>query len=175
MGYTKNEYGKVIVQEEEAEIVQFIYEAFLEGANFTEIAKFLSESNVPTPMGNQVWRATTVKNILGNEKYCGDVIMQKTFTVDCFSHKKRKNNGEVNKYKISNGIPAIIPKNKWKMVQHLLKTPTERKVKRSPLLLEKKPSKIRKCKSGVLRGFIMYDPNWTEEEIYQVIRSGGIE
>ena len=54
----------------------------MDGANTREIVQSLTEANVPTVMGNPVWKSSSIVRILRNEKYCGDVLMQKTFTVD---------------------------------------------------------------------------------------------
>ncbi|WP_249274505.1 recombinase family protein [Candidatus Enterococcus clewellii] len=170
LGYSKDNFGKIIIDEEEAEIVKFIYNAFLEGANFTLIAKLLTQAKVPTPTGGLVWRATTVGNILKNEKYCGDVIMQKPYTVDCFTHKRKKNNGEKRKYVIRDCLPPIISKKDWKKVENILSFPYRKRVfKESPYLKENKVV-IKKWKSGVLKGFIIFDPNWTSSDIQEVLK-----
>lgn len=76
--------------EKEAEIVRFMFDAYLEGKSTTEIATALTIAKVPTPKGKTVWQAAVVCSILHNEKYMGEMRMQKTVTVDLFTHKIKK-------------------------------------------------------------------------------------
>ena len=72
-----------------------------------EIAEKLNALEIRT-IKNNPWTGESVKNILRNEKYCGDVLMQKTYTVDCLTHKTKKNEGEVEQYFIPDHHPAIV-------------------------------------------------------------------
>ena len=120
LGFTKDRFGKVVIEESEAEIVRFIYKNFLEGVRAVDIASLLNEANIPTVAGNK-WKSSSIYRVLRNEKYFGLVIMQKTFTVDCFSHKKKINRGEKPQYLLRNGLPAIVSEEDWNLVQELLK------------------------------------------------------
>ena len=91
LGYDKDKLGKLVIVEEEAEVVRYIYSSYMNGMTIREIAESLTAAGVPTVKGNPVWSYATVRNMLQNEKYCGDVLMQKSYTVDCFSHKTVKN------------------------------------------------------------------------------------
>ena len=71
---------------------------------------------VPTVRGSK-WNETTVRQILKSEKYKGDVILQKTFTVDHLSKKIKKNNGDVDSFYIEDNQPPIITKEAWDQVQ----------------------------------------------------------
>lgn len=115
-------------------------------------------NQIPTVPGLDRWTNTGIYNILKNEKYKGEIIMQKTFTVDCFSHKARKNNGEKPKYRLRNGIPSIIPESRWELVQELLKQPR----RKSKSTIEHPAPKfyIKKIKSGKLRDFVVLDSSW---------------
>ena len=75
---------------------------FLDGLSIEKIAKQLDSNNVPTKLGNEKWSRTGLQSILRNEKYVGDALLQKTYTIDCISHKAVKNNGERPKYLVSN-------------------------------------------------------------------------
>lgn len=130
LGYDKDLFGKMIIAEDEAVVIQYIYSCYLDGLSAREIAELLTEQHIPTAKGGEVWSSSTVRNILKNEKYCGDVLMQKTYTVDCFSHRTVKNTGQKPQYRLRNHHPAIIPRNEWDKVQHLLQHPRSRSQKR---------------------------------------------
>ncbi|KRQ86776.1 Transposon Tn3 resolvase [Caloramator mitchellensis] len=121
LGYTKGEDGYPKIVEEEAEIVRLIYRMFLEGKTALSIAKYLTENKVKTPAGRKVWPQSTVLSILQNEKYKGDAILQKTFTVDFLTKKVKKNEGEVPQYYVENSHPAIIPSEVFDLVQDEIK------------------------------------------------------
>lgn len=167
LGFDKNNFGQVFIVEEEANVVRFIYESYLDGLNACEIARSLTESRIPTVMGNCIWKGSSILRILRNEKYCGDVLMQKTFTSDCFSHKKVKNVGQRPRYLLKNGIPAIISRNKWEAVQELL---DKRHFSRNNVLKPEMGVFINRVKSGALRGFIYINPRWRNKEILAVIK-----
>lgn len=108
LGYEKGEDGLPKIVESEAKTVRLIYKMFLEGTAGTTIAKYLSENNIPSPAGKKVWSESTIRSILHNEKYKGDAILQKSFTVDFLTKKKKVNEEEVPQYYVENSHPAII-------------------------------------------------------------------
>lgn len=108
LGYEKGEDGLPKIVESEAKIVRLIYKMFLEGTAGTTIAKYLSDNNIPSPAGKKVWSESTIRSILHNEKYKGDAILQKSFTVDFLTKRKKVNEGEVPQYYVENSHPAII-------------------------------------------------------------------
>jgi hypothetical protein len=85
-----------------------IYKLFLEGKATSWIAKYLSESRIPSPSGKEKWQESTVRSILKNEKYKGDAMLQKSFTVNFLTKKKKVNEGEGPQYYVENSHPAII-------------------------------------------------------------------
>jgi DNA invertase Pin-like site-specific DNA recombinase len=115
-GY-KNEDGKMVIDEEEAEVVRFIFAECLSGKGGFKIAEALSEKNVPTKRGGN-WSGTTVNGILKNEKYTGDALLQKTFTDSNF--KKRFNKGEKTQYYVKDHHEAIISKEDFEAVQVII-------------------------------------------------------
>lgn len=117
LGYDRGEDGEPVVNEAEAEVVRLIYRLFLEGKTPVMICKQLEEMQIPTPSGKPVWSKTTVTSILQNEKYKGDALLQKCFTVDFLSKKKKANEGEVPQYYVENSHPAIIVPEEWEQVQ----------------------------------------------------------
>ncbi|RMI73760.1 recombinase family protein [Streptococcus iniae] len=165
LGYTKDQYSRIIIDDSEAKIVRFIYDSYIDGMAVREIAERLMENQIPTVTGLETWSNLAIYNILRNEKYKGEIIMQKTYTVDCFSHKSRKNNGEKPKYRLKNGIPSIIPESRWDMVQELLKQP--RRISKSTNQVLAPKLYIKKLKTGKLRDFIVLDPSWKSKDIQE--------
>lgn len=110
LGYTKNEEGKLIIDSEGAEVVKRIYREYLEGASLLEISRSLERDKILTAAGKAKWRSETIKKILKNEKYIGDALLQKTYTVDFLSKKRVVNNGIVPQYYVQNSHEAIIPR-----------------------------------------------------------------
>jgi hypothetical protein len=82
LGYAKSLDGKPTIIPEEAAIVRKIYWLFIEGKTVSTIAKLLTKEGIPTPRNKSKWYCSTVKNILTNEKYKGDALLQKTYGVN---------------------------------------------------------------------------------------------
>ena len=85
LGYKRGEDNKPEIVPEEAEIIRKIFEMFLDGISMKDIAQALERQGCRTKLGKTEWTTGNIRNILTNEKYVGDVLMQKTFTVDCIS------------------------------------------------------------------------------------------
>jgi DNA invertase Pin-like site-specific DNA recombinase len=118
LGYKKVD-DKILIDEDDANLVRLIYKMFLkEGKTCTGIAEFLKGKGVLTPSGkNTNWTKNTVYSILTNEKYKGDALLQKTYVVDYLEHKTVKNTGQLPQYYVENSHPAIIDRDEWEMVQ----------------------------------------------------------
>ena len=101
MGYTKNEDGDLVIVPEEAEIVKLIFRLYLEGYSTGKIAKHLEEQGIKTATGQDKWHSTVIDKMLRNEKYMGDALLQKTYTVDFMTKKKVKNTGLVPQYYVA--------------------------------------------------------------------------
>lgn len=117
LGYRKNENGKIEIVESEANVVRSIYSYFISGETPVAICRYLEEAGIKSPAGKDKWRQSTVLSILKNEKYKGDALLQKTFTVDFLQKKLKKNDGEVPQYYVHNSHPAIINPEDWDAVQ----------------------------------------------------------
>jgi len=117
LGYKKGEDGEPEIVEEEAEIVRKIFQMYLDGNSINQIQEYLQSNNIPNNSGKTEWSKSTLRGMLENERYVGDMLMQKTFRTDCISKKVKKNNGELAKYLISNNHPAIIDRDTFKLVQ----------------------------------------------------------
>ncbi|MDR1564665.1 MAG: recombinase family protein [Oscillospiraceae bacterium] len=130
LGYRKGLDGKPEIDPEQAIIVTRIYDNFLAGRSFQDIADGLTADGIPTPMGKGKWRSEVIKSILKQEKYCGDAVLQKTYIEDCISHKSKINQGELPMYYVTDNHPAIIEKPVWNRVQEeLARRSGKRKVK----------------------------------------------
>ncbi|OQA48872.1 MAG: Recombinase [Firmicutes bacterium ADurb.Bin300] len=103
---------------EEAELIRRIYSLFMSGRTSTYIAKLLTEEGIPAPRGGQKWQSSTIESILTNEKYKGCALLQKCFTVDFLTKKRKVNEGEVPQYFVENSHEAIISPEEWQAVQY---------------------------------------------------------
>ena len=117
LGYDKGEDGKPVVNEEEAKIVRLIYKLFLDGKTPRGICKELEKMGIPTVSGKPKWSTSTVQSILTNEKYKGDALLQKKFTVDFLTKKMKGNEGEVPQYYVEDSHPPIVTKLLFDVVQ----------------------------------------------------------
>ncbi len=125
-GYKKGADGMPEIIPEQAEVVKRIYQNYLKGHSYKKIAEDLNAEEVPHSSGKQ-WNKNMISGLLENEKYCGDVILQKTFVVDPISKKSRKNNGELPKYHIKNNHDAIVDREIWNKVREELARRTSKK------------------------------------------------
>ena len=103
-GFCKKD-GKLVIDEREALILKRIYTEFINGSNYAEIADGLTADGVPTRHDGASWASTTVKNLLSNQKYCGDCKFQKTFIQGPVSHKAVVNRGELPQFLVE-GMPC---------------------------------------------------------------------
>lgn len=109
------------IVEKEAVVIRQIYALFLEGKSPAAIARLLTEDGIPTPGAKDNWRSNAVISILTNEKYKGDALLQKKFTVDFLTKKTKVNEGEVPQYYVQNSHPAIIRPEIFDIVQEEIK------------------------------------------------------
>lgn len=116
LGYDKNEYGDLVINQEEAKRVERIFNEYMAGNGVFKIAKILNEEKIPTVTGAK-WSQATIYGILRNEKYKGDTKLQKTYTKDHLSKKKCRNNGEVDSFYVEDNHSPIISKEIWDKVQ----------------------------------------------------------
>lgn len=117
LGYTKDEYGKLVIVPEEAEIVRRIYAEYLDGKSFKKIKQGLEADGILNGAKHEKWHDTNIRQILTNEKYIGDALLQKTYTVSVLDKKRVPNNGIVPKYYVEGSHDAIIDKDTFLRVQ----------------------------------------------------------
>lgn len=121
MGYTKDSDGNLVIVPEEAEVVRKIFDLYLQGLGTTRIAKELERQGIRTTTGNVKWNGGTINKMLKCEKYIGDAMLQKTYTVDFLSKKKVINDGIVKRYYIKNNHEPIITREQYLQVQEEFK------------------------------------------------------
>lgn len=116
-GYFLDSEGNPQVDSDKAEVIRSIFNRYLQGASLRMIRQELEAAGIPNPAGSEKWGIDQIRNILSNEKYCGDVLMQKTFIQDCISKKVVKNTGQLPMYLIQNNHPAIVSREVYQAVQ----------------------------------------------------------
>ncbi len=119
LGYKKGKKFEMLIDEEQSPLVKLIYQLFLEGNSAHYIAKYFNILEIPS-VHNKQWSKNVISSILSNEKYVGDALLQKTYVVDIYSKKAKKNTGEVNQYYIKNSHEGIIPRKTFEEVQRLI-------------------------------------------------------
>lgn len=117
LGYDRGEDGLPVINEKEAQVVRTIYTKYLSGESPDSIARYLESRNVPTPRGQKKWSTTTINSILRNEKYSGNAVLQKHYSIDFLDKRRRVNNGEMKKYYINDSHEAIISQEEYDLVQ----------------------------------------------------------
>lgn len=117
LGYKKGPDGEMVIVPEQAETVKLIYEMYLSGKTLRNIKKTLEARGLRNAAGTTEWTTSNLRTILSDEKYCGDVLRQKTFIRDCISKQVIKNTGQRPKYLIQNHHDAIIPREQFDAVQ----------------------------------------------------------
>ena len=114
---------------EQAEVVRRIYRQFLAGGSLRMIQEGLQAEHIPNAEGGLEWTITAIRSILTNEKYCGDVLMQKTFRTDCINRKVIRNTGQLPMYLIQDHHEGIVDRATYDAAQAEL---ARRKAARSP-------------------------------------------
>lgn len=117
LGYDADENGKLIVNKQQAKIVKRIFMEFLWGKTTDYIKRIFEREGVINWDGGTKWQSTTIGSMLENEKYKGDTLLQKNYTVDFLTKKRVQNEGEVQQYYIEDDHEAIIEPWIWECVQ----------------------------------------------------------
>lgn len=116
-GYKKGCDGLLEIVPEQAEVVRNIFNWYLQGDSFHRITSKLYELQIPSPTGKEKWTAAAISKLLSNEKYTGDVILQKTYIQDFWNHTQAGNDWVLPKYLYESNNPAIISKEIFVQVQ----------------------------------------------------------
>ena len=120
LGYKRGIDGEPEIVPDEAETVRMIFKLFLDGYSMKEITITLKNRGRINKFGTTEWRSNTISRILQNEKYVGDALLQKSFTVDCITHKIVKNNGEKPMYLVTDHHAPIVDRDTFNRVQQEL-------------------------------------------------------
>lgn len=156
LGYDKDEDEGLVINEEEAPTVRLIFFLYLDGYTCQEIADKLTQLGRKTKLENETWSASTVRGVLTNERHCGDVRARKTYTPDYKDHKAKKNDGFRNQYIFRNHHTAIISRDDFIAVQHMLKNAKyQSKYANRSFLPE-----LQVISDGLLKGFVVLHPTW---------------
>ena len=119
MGYDYDVATKSLsINEEGAKTVRYIFERYVAGAGSTMIARELNEQGIPTIKGNP-WTCSSVMGIIKNEKYKGDILLGKTFTVDPISKRRLENLGEEDRFYIKDHHEPIISEDTFARAQEM--------------------------------------------------------
>ena len=107
-GFCEGENGGIAIDPEQAQVIRSIYQWFLDGNSLQMIGKRLEGQGTPSPRGKETWSIATIRSILSNVKYKGDVLLQKTYKPSLFSDHAVENNGDLPKYYIAGCLPQIL-------------------------------------------------------------------
>jgi len=117
LGYTVDQEGKLIINPKQSWIIKRIFKEYLEGKGTGIIARELMEDKVPTATGLLKWTTNDINRIIANEKYMGDALLQKTYTVDCLTKKRIPNDSSIPQYYIEDNHEAIVSKEIYNLAQ----------------------------------------------------------
>ena len=154
LGYDHDEDGNLIINDDEANTVRFMYYLYLLGHTPSEIAEILTLAKRKTKLGNTVWSSSTVRAVLRNERHCGDVLSWKTFTYDFWEHKSRKNNQD---------RPQVLEKDHHEgIVSHEVYDATQLKLESEKYMRHGIPiPTLEVVDDGVLKGFVPVNRLWS--------------
>ena len=152
LGFMHDENGKLIINPETAHIPKLMFYMYLYGYSCQQIADALTDIGKITYRGNAKWSPGSVLQVLRNERYCGDVYTRKTFTPDVITHKSVKNHGERPRSLYYNEHEAIVSRDDFIAVQHML---NNSKYGNESILPE-----LRVIREGLLKGFVIINPRW---------------
>ena len=162
LGYDKDENGNLVINEEEAKTVRLIFFSYLYGYSTQKIADALTELERLTKRGNETWSAGSIRSILTNERYCGDVLARKTYTPNYLNHKSKKNNHDRNQYRQKDHHEAIISRDDFFAVQKMIRNAKYGNKGYFP--------EIRVIQDGILKGYVTVHPKWagfTVDDYYE--------
>lgn len=160
-GY-RNNNRQLVIQEYEAEIVRWMFRSYLAGWSLTEIAQDLTMRKVPRQNGQTKWYAFTVQYILSNEKYMGDTLLQKSFKTDVIPFTKKKNNGELDQYYVSESHEPIVSRETYLATAALMAEKSEYYGRQHPITPYPLTKKIRCSRCGAFykrrtgKGYIVW-------------------
>lgn len=121
---SKDNYGyrladkKLVIIPEQAEVIKRIFSLYLEGCGVQKIANILNKDNVPT-LNGAIWHRSTIRVIINNYNYTGNLILQKTYRTDYLNKKQKRNSGDVSQYLVEDAHEPIISVETFMLCQDL--------------------------------------------------------
>ena len=152
LGYDLDEHGNLVINEEEAKTVRLTFFMYLYGYTCSQISEMLIQLGRKSKKGSTLWSPSTILQILQNERHCGDVLARKTWTPNYLDHKSKKNKQDRNQYRKRNNHEAIISRDDFIAVQHLI---NNAKYGCKGFLPE-----LKVLNEGALKGFVAINPRW---------------
>lgn len=149
-------YAPLVINEDEAKTVRFIFEAYLSGWSTEDIAAFLTDIQCRTKTGSTEWNSGSVGYILNNERYCGNVLTWKTFTADMYEHKHKRNNQDRDQYLYKERHPEIISVKTFEAAQVLMQNRKHHVRGGLPIMSV--------INDGIFRGFIPINHHWINDD-----------
>ena len=119
LGYTKGPDGILQIVPEEAAIVRKIFDLYIQGNGVRKIKRYLEEHGIKTVTGKSEWSTSTIDRMLSNEKYLGEMRMQKTFTADFLTGRREKNEGQLDSFLVEDAHEPIIDQETFELVQRM--------------------------------------------------------
>ena len=120
LGYTKDPITKkIIIVEKEAKIIREIFDLYVNNVGPNEICRIMESRGYLTGRGKTKWNLSYVQSILKNEKYCGDLLLQKTVTTDFLSHKRKKNVNDAPMYYVKDNHEPIVSREIWNIAKEI--------------------------------------------------------
>ena len=113
------ELNKLVIDENKKDIIIYIFEEYSKGVGFRTIALNLNDNNIPSPTGVK-WCHASVRRVITNEKYVGDLKTGKYYSDNVISHKRKVNYGEKEQFFTSNHHEPIISRELWNECQAIL-------------------------------------------------------
>lgn len=153
LGFVHDDQGKLVPNLDTYRTPKLMFFMYLYGYSSKQIAEALIYLGKKSYLGNIKWTPTSVVSTLRNERYCGDVYTRKTFTPDVLSHKSVKNRGERPRSQYFDEHEAIISRDDFIAVQHLL---NNAKYRNKNILPE-----LRVITEGMLQGYVIINPRWS--------------
>lgn len=151
LGYRHTEDGGLIIHEDEAKTVRYIFLAFVSGYSYQEIADVLTEKERPTLKGRTEWNANMVRSIMSNERRWGDLSARKTIVIDYKERKTRKNDDERDAAYVPNHHEPIVSPEIARAAQMVAASRCRRSGIRDVGVIEQ----------GLLKGFVSISPYWS--------------
>ena len=154
LGYDKDEDGNLIINPEEAETVQVIYDLFVNGWTYTRLANLLTKYKRKTKLGNTKWSPGSIGDVISNERHVGDILARKTYTPNFKDHKSKINRKNRTQYRRRDNHEAIVSRPVFDAAVKLQASMKFSKGNRTMPVLSV-------VEGGFLKGYVPIHKDWT--------------